>query len=425
MNKLFSGAAQGAMQGLAWVDRHWDNLVVDIDNEDPTWEPYEFIEKLRLKDNILRSYLINGWYVLSHEDVRELYRDKRLGNEIFSNSVAQMVIRGSSRGLFVPSLETPHMLNMDAPEHTRLRRLVSQSFTNRFVQSLAPKIDALAEDLLKTTDNENVFDVVDVLAKPLPAIVIAEMLGVPVEERHLFEKWSADLLGYTELMDPGKMQAAIEADLGMRIYLQELTDYKREHPDEGLICKMIEAEEDGDRLTLDELYATCMLVLVAGHETTTRLIGSCLLLLLQHPEQLHAVREDRVLMKNAIEEALRFEPPVLAVGRLVKETFEYKGHKFRKGQMILLSIAGANRDPGVTPNPGDFDIHREQFDHISFGHGIHLCLGMPLARMEAEIALNKLLDKFPNLSLPEQPLLWERNPFFRGLERLEVAVATG
>jgi pikromycin synthase len=206
----------------------------------------------------------------------------------------------------------------------------------------------------------------------------------------------------------------------MRVYLQELVDLKRTHLGQDLISALIEAEEDGDKLDIEELLSLCTILLVAGHETTTRLISSCLWLLLQHPEQLAEVRSDRSLLKNAIEEALRLEPPVLALSRLVPETFDYKGHRFKKGQLVLLSIAGAHRDPNVTPNPDAFSIHREAFEHLSFGHGIHLCLGMPLARLEAEAALNQLLDRYPKLTLPEQDLVWSDSPFFRGLEQLTV-----
>ena len=161
--------------------------------------------------------------------------------------------------------------------------------------------------------------------------------------------------------------------------VQDLVDAKRANPGQDLISALIEAEEDGDKLDIEELLSLCSILLVAGHETTSRLISSCLLLLLQHPDQLAEVRSDRSLLKNAIEEALRLEPPVLGISRLVPETFEYKGCVFKKGQLIQLSIAGANRDPKVTPSPEVFNIHREAFEHLSFGHGIHLCLGMPLA----------------------------------------------
>ncbi|MCZ6501527.1 MAG: cytochrome P450 [Gammaproteobacteria bacterium] len=267
------------------------------------------------------------------------------------------------------------------------------------------------------------FDVVTGLSRPLPAIVIAEMLGVPKKERHLFEKWSADMLGFVEILNPPQLRTAVEGEIAMRVYLQDLVEYKREHPGQDLISELIAVEEDGDKLTLDELYSTCELLLIAGHETTTRLIGSCLHLLMENPEQLQEVRASDELLEGAIEEALRFEPPIMAISRTVTESFIYMGKKFRKGQIIMLSIAGASRDPEVNDLPDRFDAHRDKVTHVSFGHGIHLCLGMSLARLEAQIGLRKLLDRYETINPLNDTPTWESNPFFRGLEHLHVKVS--
>ena len=399
------------------MDRIWGNPIVDLNGKT---SPHSLIARFRHKGNILRTYVINGWFVISHEDVKVLLRDKRLSSEVFESAFIQRVIRSAAQGLVTPIIDYPNIVNIDAPDHTRLRKLAAQSFTSRFVQSLTPKIDALVSELLDDVEGAAEIEVVGSLAKPLPAIVIAEMLGVPTEERHYFEQWSAALIKYAEMLNADAIHEAVLGDLAMRTYLQDLVDAKRTSPGQDLISALIEAEEGGDKLDIEELLSLCTILLVAGHETTTRLIGSCLLLLLQHPDQLAEVRSDRSLLKNAIEEALRLEPPVLVLSRLVPETFEYKGYVFKKGQLILLSIAGANRDPKVTLSPEAFNIHREAFEHLSFGHGIHLCLGMPLARLEAEAALNQLLDRFPDLTLPEQDLVWSASPFFRGLEQLTV-----
>jgi len=408
---------QAGMQTMMMMDRLWGNPIIDPSGES---SPYPLIARLRPKGNILRTYMINGWCVISHEDVKTLLRDKRLSSEVFNSALIRRVIRSAAQGLVTPLIDYPNIVNVDPPDHTRLRKLAAQSFTSRFVQSLRPKIDTLVSELLDDVEGAAEFEVVDSLAKPLPAIVIAEMLGVPAEERHYFVQWSAALIKYAEILNADAIHEAVLGDLAIRTYLQELVDAKRTSPGQDLISALIEAEEDGDKLNIEELLSLCTILLVAGHETTTRLISSCLWLLLQHPDQLMEVRSDRSLLKNAIEEALRLEPPLLSLTRLVPETFEYKGHAFKKGQLILLSIAGANRDPKVTPSPETFNIHREAFEHVSFGHGIHLCLGMPLARLEAEVALNQLLDRFPDLTLPEQDLVWSDSPFFRGLEQLTV-----
>ena len=208
----------------------------------------------------------------------------------------------------------------------------------------------------------------------------------------------------------------------MRAYLSALAEAKRKTPTSDLLSNLVAAEEDEEVLDIDELLSLCTLLLVAGHETTTRLLGSCLHLLLQHPEQLAAVRADRSLVPAALEEALRLEPPVLAVSRLVGESFEYKGTQFKKGQMLLLSIAAANRDPALLDAPDAFDIHRKQIPHTSFGHGVHLCLGMPLARLETEIAMNALLDRYPTMEAVTQDHDWEDSPFFQGLRALPIRV---
>ena len=399
------------------MDRIWGNPIILPSGGA---SPHPMIARLRQKGNILRTYTINGWCVVSHEDVKALLRDTRLSSEVFRSTLIQVVIRSAAQGLITPIIDYPNIVNLDAPDHTRLRKLAARSFTSRFVQSLTPKISALVSELLDNAEGTAEIEVMDSLAKPLPAIVIAEMLGVPTEERHYFEQWSAALIKYAEILNADAIHEAVLGDLAMRTYLQDLVEAKRTSPGQDLISALIEAEEDGDKLDIEELLSLCTILLVAGHETTTRLIGSCLCLLLQHPDQLAEVRSDRSLLKNAIEEALRLEPPVMALSRLVPETFEYKGHVFKKGQLILLSIAGANRDPKVTPSPDAFNIHREAFEHVSFGHGIHLCLGMPLARLEAEEAINQLLDRFPDLTLTEQDLVWSDSPFFRGLEQLTV-----
>lgn len=399
------------------IDRLWGNSIIDPSGET---SPHPMIARLRHKGNILRTYMINGWAVVSHEDVKALLRDKRLSSEVFDSALIQRVVRSAAQGLVTPITDYPNIINLNPPDHTRLRKLAEQSFTSRFIQSLEPKIHALVAELLDEVAGNDEIEVMDALARPLPAIVIAEMLGVPTEDQHYFEQWSADLIKYTEMLNPDAIHGAVLSDLAMRAYLQELVDAKTARPGQDLISALIEAEEDGDKLNIEELLSLYTILLVAGHETTTRLISNCLWLLLQHPDQLAEVRSNRALLKNAIEEALRLEPPVLALSRLVPQTFDYKDHTFKKDQLILLSIAGANRDPKVTQDPETFNIHREVFEHLIFGHGIHLCLGMPLARLEAEVALNQLLDKFPDCSLAEQDLVWSNSAFFRGLEQLTV-----
>ena len=253
--------------------------------------------------------MINGWIVLAHEDVRALLQDRRVSSRVFDSGLIQRVLRAATAGEAVPLLDHPSLINIDAPDHTRLRRLSAKGFTNRYVQSLAPDIEQIVTELLDPLANQAEFDALDALARPLPAIVIAEMLGVPREERHRFEAWSAKLVRYTEVLAPEALAEAAAGDREMRAYLSALAEAKRTTPTSDLLSNLVAAEEDEEALDIDELLSLCTLLLVAGHETTTRLLGSCLHLLLQHPEQLAAVRADRSLVPAALEEALRLEPP--------------------------------------------------------------------------------------------------------------------
>ena len=415
--QILSKTFQFALGGLSLVDRYFGNTVFDPDNYVER-TPYELISELRKRGDIVRTYALNGWFVMNHEDVNTLLRDDRLSSKISDNKFISTVIRTMAGTNHVPLLDEPPMLLVDAPDHTRLRRLAAKGFTNRYIQSLTPTIEHLVDELLDKVPGEEL-DIIEHLAKPLPAIVIAEMLGVPAEERHLFEYWSEELLNILELGDHKQVRRGVKADIEMREYLKKLVAEKKKNRGQDLLTAFIDAEEDGDKLNEEELYAMCVLLLTAGHETTTRLIGNCLHCLMNHPAQLEAVIDDNKLLAGAIEEALRFEPPVNMVSRTAKENLEFKGTRIKKGQLVILSIAAANRDPGLHEDPEVFDIHRKNTSHVSFGHGIHLCIGMPLARVESQIALSKLFARYKTFKLREPPK-WQPNPFFRGVDTLKV-----
>jgi len=384
--------------------------------------PAQQIEKLRHKGGIVPSLMVNGWIVLGFTDVQALLRDDRVSAEAASNKFANLVIRSAVDQPSIPFFDHPSMQQVDPPEHSRLRKLTAEGFTHKFVQSLAPTIEQIADELLNNIQG-NQFDVIEKLARPLPAIVIAEMLGVPREDRQRFEDWSASILKFTDVLNPAGMRQAAKADVELRDYLATLTAHKRENCGDDLISELIAMEEQSDKLSLDELYSTCVLLLMAGHETTTRLVGSCLYLLLQHPDAMGEARASDECLANAIEESLRLEPPVLITSRFLKESFDFKGHQFKQGKILLLSILGANTDPKANPHAAAFDIHRSDRTHVSFGHGIHLCLGISLARLEAKIVFRKLFDRYPSIELKDDAPKWEPTPFFRGLTELNVKVS--
>jgi len=313
----------------------------------------------------------------------------------------------------------PSMLDLDPPNHSRVRKLTQQGFVHKFIQSLEPRIREIVQECLDASGNEKVIDFVDSLAKPLPAVVIAEMLGLPKEDHDQFAYWSEELMLGTGTADADNLDRSLKANYTLIDYFSQVAEAKAANPGEDMISHLISAEEEGDKLSGNELYNTCVLLLVAGHETTTRLIGNELFLLMQHPEQLEQLRNNPGLIPQAIEEMLRFEPPVQATRRFVLEDMDFHGSALKKGQLVFVSIPGANRDPRINESPEEFQIDRENPKQVSFGYGIHLCIGASLARMEARIAFEEILARYDHLELAETPV-WGNNPFFRGVDALKL-----
>ena len=260
---------------------------------------------------------------------------------------------------------------------------------------------------------------IEVLAKPLPAIVIAEMMGLPESDHAQFQAWSEDLIDGSNTNDVDRIDKGIAAENALIEYFRNIVRQRRASPGDDLVGMLIRAEEDGDKLSERELYNTCLLLLVAGHETTTRLIGNGVFLLLDHGRW-SELRTHPERIPNAIEEMLRFEPPVQATQRFVLEDLDFHGTRMKRGDNVLVSIAGGNRDPSANADPDRFDIAREKVNQISFGYGIHLCIGASLARMEAKVAFEKLLGDFPDLRLCNPEPQWGDNPIFRGHRELWV-----
>lgn len=383
--------------------------------------PYPVHNQMRETHAFYHSSMWNGYWVSSFEWAQEILKDKRFGAEVlkYPNRVKRITRNMSPRRLEI--FNNPSMLDLDPPKHTRIRKLAQQGFVHRFIQSLEPRVREVVNECLDKTGNARTIDFVASLAQPLPVIIIAEMLGLPKEHHDRFCQWSEGLVAGTGTVDPDRIQASIDANRALIEYFGEMVAYKREHPGDDLLTRLIDAEEEGDRLTDLELYNTCVLLLAAGHETTTRLIGNGLYLLLQHPEQLQLLRDDPAMIPNAVEEMLRFEPPVHATRRFATEDMTLHGHTLKKGDLIFISIPGANRDPAINPDPDRFDITREDCHVLSFGYGVHLCIGASLARLEAKVAFEEILKRFDQLSLDQVPE-WGRNPFFRGVDALKVAV---
>jgi pimeloyl-[acyl-carrier protein] synthase len=385
-------------------------------------DPYESYDRIRNRGPIIRSYANQGWIVNGFEEVQALLLDGRVSSDIRRNKFFYRLLRVASNGNDIPLIDKPAMLNRDPPDRTRLRKLVATGFVTSYINSLEPMIESLIDELLGEVSGQSDFDLISTLAQPLPALVIAEMMGVPVAERNQFQQWSESILGATMIDQPKMIEAAAIADKEMRSYLEGLVEEKKTNPGQDFISVLLESELESDRLTRDELVSNCILLMTAGHETTTRLIGNGIYTLLHHPDQLQLLRDDPSLMKAAVEEMLRYESPIQITVRFAAEDFEFKGASFKKNQMVMLGLGAANRDPNATDRPEVFDIGRPRVNHVAFGYGIHLCLGMALARLEGRIALRKLLERYDEIQYMEETPSWGNNPFFRGLTTLNIKV---
>jgi cytochrome P450 PksS len=312
------------------------------------------------------------------------------------------------------------MLHMDPPDHTRLRALVSKAFTPKLIEQMRERVQRLTDELLNDVQERGHMDLIRDYALPVPMTIIAEMLGVPVEDRHKFRHWSRALF----LSSTWGLLKAIPNALALLRYLRRIIKKRRADPQDDLISALIRAEEAGDTLSEEELLAMAGLLLVAGHETTVNLIGNGMLALLENPEQMQKLRNNPALIKSAIEELLRYTSPVeSATERYAREDLTIAGVTIRRGEMVGAVIASANRDERQFTNPDSLDITREPNKHLSFGLGTHFCLGAPLARLEGQIAISTLLRRAPDLRLTVGPsaLRWRPGLILRGLEALPVA----
>jgi cytochrome P450 len=313
------------------------------------------------------------------------------------------------------------MVFRDPPDHTRLRSLVSKAFTPRVVEALHPRIQTLADELLDRVERAGAMDLILDFAFPLPVIVIAELLGVPPDDRRQFREWSTALAAAIDVKQtPDAYEKGNRAALDLTAYLHQVVTERRRAPRDDLISRLIAVEESGGRLTEAELIATCTLLVLAGHETTVNLIGNGILALLQTRDQMDLLRSQPTLMPLAIEEFLRYDGPVQMTRRIAGEDVEMAGQRIKRGDDVRILVGAANRDPAAFPDPDRLNITREGKPHRTFGFGIHACLGALLARAEGEIAFATLLRRLPYLELGEGPPHWRENVGFRGLTTLPV-----
>ncbi len=381
-------------------------------------DPYPVYARLREQGPIHRVRIPAGteaWLVVGYEAGRAALSDVRLAKDW----------KNAAPGFPLPKWSLRHMLNSDPPDHGRLRQLVVREFTPRRVEQLASRIQQITDELLDAmlAAPAGRADLVESLSLPLPMSVIGELLGVPMWERARFREWFATI---TSDPDPRARAAATAAMTG---YLGELVDHKRQLPGTDLMSALIRtADQDDDRLSSDELRGTAWLLLGAGHETTVNLISNGVLALLTHPDQLAALRADMTLIDSAVEEMLRYDGPLeTPTYRFTSEPVDIDGTIIPRGELVLVALADANRDPARFPDPDRFDIRRNAQGHIAFGHGIHYCLGAMLARLEARTAIGTLLRRCPSITLdaPLAELRWRHGMLIRGPQHLPVRFGPG
>jgi cytochrome P450 len=385
-------------------------------------DPFPFLEHLRASEPVYRTALPDGttvWLVTRYEDVLGLLRDERLTK----NRRRALTPEQARKLPWTPPMFRPlerNMLDLDPPDHTRLRSLVHKAFTPHLVDKMRTRVQALADELLDVVGPRGEMDLIRDYALPLPMTIITEILGVPTEDRDNFHKWSNAVVS---LSSPSPTLRVIPSVWRFLRYLRRLFKVRRSDPRDDLVSALIKAEEAGDRLSEDELLAMVFLLLIAGQETTVNLIGNGVLALLQNPHQLEKLRDDPTLIKLAVEELLRYTSPVLmTTERYALENATINDVTIPRGEMILGVIGSANRDQTVFNNPNELNLARDPNKHLSFGQGIHFCLGAPLARMESQIAIDTLLKREPNLQLKIDPesLRWRPSIMLRGLQALPV-----
>jgi cytochrome P450 len=358
------------------------------------------------------------WVVSRYKDSLELLRDPRFIKDKYklSEEARHRYFRVDEIGHI-----DKHMLNADPPDHTRLRSLVAQAFTSRRVEDLRPRINAIAQRLLAALPVHGSVDLIEAFAYPLPVTVIAELLGVPTEDQDRFREWT------TILLTPpvgGNVEPIRKTALQLQQYFQSFLARRRAEPRDDLTSALLAAEEQGDRLTGLELMSMVFLLMIAGHETTVNLIANGIWALLRHPEQLERLRANPALIDSAVEEMLRYCGPVRhTTSRFAAQDTEFLGQVIPAGEMIMAALLSANHDPEHFAEPERFDITRQPNRHIAFGFGLHFCIGAPLARLEASIAIPLLLERMPQLRFGSEPsaLRWRHGLLIHGLELLPIS----
>ena len=398
---------------------------VEFNPFDPEFRnnPYPLYHRLRTEDPVHWSILAGRWVLSRHADCVAVLRDAaRFSADPYKWEGFQEFLQTQGGGDSpLLRMQTNWMLMKDPPDHTRLRTIVAKAFTPRVAEGMRPRIQAIVNGLLDEVQADGRMDLIADFAYPLPTMVICEMMGVPVEDQEQFKVWTRDLARSLDpIVTPDIIDAATQATISFYAYFRALIAKRRQDLQNDLLSGLIAAEEAGDRLNEEELVATAILLLGAGHETTMNLIGNGTLALLRHPEQRARLQAEPTLVQSAVEEFLRYDGSVQMTARTALVDVELGEKTIPKGQQAIILLGAANRDPEVFPDPDRLDIMRKDNKHIVFSYGIHHCLGAPLARVEAQVAFGTLLRRMPNLQLATEDLAWRETVTLRGLTALPV-----
>lgn len=389
-------------------------------------DPYPVLRMLREEDPVHWSDAIGGWVLTKYDDILQTFKR----TDIYSNegrlgrAVEYLPAELRSRlTAFEDHYRTKGLLHSDPPDHTRLKLLVQKAFSPRMIDSMRPRIQGIVDELIDAVLPTGQMEVIEDLAFALPVAVLATIMGVPRGDSAKFRTWADSLLAFQGVNKPSMavLEHAQATLIEVRGYLRSLIQMRRREPGEDLVSELVAVEQEGEKLTEDELINTCVTLLVAGHETTTSLIGNGLFLLLEHPEQWQLLKDEPQRLPEAIEEILRFESPVARQPRLVKQDTELGGKQVKKGQMVFQMLNAANRDPDYFDRPDVFDITRPKNRHLAFGQGVHFCIGAPLSRAEGFLVFQTIVERLPNIRLVDAEPEWDLGkPNSRVLKTLRV-----
>ncbi len=416
LHRLDSALFAAEMAARMAVERLETGIVFNPLRKEMRADPHPFYRALRERDPVHRSRPADGWVLTRYADILTVLGDRTFSSDERNLRRYNRYMR-RRRLAGVPDAyreDRITMLRIDPPDHTRLRNLVSKAFTPRAVEAMRSRIEEIVDQLIAPLSRRRGTELVRDFAAPLPVVVIAEMLGVPSEDQERFRAWSDEIirtLGDNTLEDERAAHTAMD-ELGE--YFAKIAEQRRAEPRDDLLSALVAAEEQGDRLSAGELFGTLVLLLVAGNETTTKLICNAAVALLRNPEQLELLRAEPKRVAGAVDEFMRYDGPVQLTSRMVLEDRSLGGHRLRRGQQLVLLLAAANRDPEQFEHPDRLIVSRENVRHLGFSHGTHFCLGAQLARLEAGLALEALITRLPGLRFADEPIEWGSNTVLRG-----------